>query len=143
MQAFLGSICKQIILHLQSTRGENVEEKNKIKCWHFQEFQRFEYWMGQLVAKTADVEELTGCRKNCRFHKYEVIQQINFWNKEDTWIRITPASSTVIVREEKLRIQFINLVAEIGGILGLFVGFSFLMILDKIEKVVTYVRNKL
>ena len=84
--------------------------------------------MGQLVSKTADVEELTGCRKNCRFYKYEVIQQINFWNKEDTWIRITPASSTVIVREEKLRIQFINLVAEIGGILGLFVGFSFLMI---------------
>ena len=38
------------------------------------------------------------------------------------------ASNTVLVRKEEIAFPLDSLVADIGGILGLFLGFNFLMI---------------
>ena len=39
-------------------------------------------------------------------------------------------SNVVEVQKEQMAFPFISLVAEIGGVLGLFIGFNFLMVWD-------------
>ena len=46
------------------------------------------------------------------------------------------ASGTIQVHKEEEAFPFISLVADCGGILGLFIGFNFLMIWDWIIKIV-------
>ena len=46
----------------------------------------------------------------------------------ELWLSI--ASKSVEVLREELSYPFLSLVADIGGVLGLFIGFNFLMIWD-------------
>ena len=43
-----------------------------------------------------------------------------------TLIHIMFSSSTVILEKEEMAFSFQSLVADVGGVLGLFIGFSFL-----------------
>ena len=49
------------------------------------------------------------------------------------YLQISYVGSTVTVKKEILVYPFESLVAEVGGALGLFLGFSFLMIWDVLE----------
>ena len=49
-------------------------------------------------------------------------------NETEFWF--TPSSKTVEVLKEELAYLFISLVADIGGVLGLFIGFNFIMVWD-------------
>ena len=42
------------------------------------------------------------------------------------------ASSTVLVAKDEIEFTFDDLVADCGGVLGLFIGFNFLMVWDMI-----------
>ena len=42
------------------------------------------------------------------------------------------ASSTVLVEKDEIEFTFDDLVADCGGVLGLFIGFNFLMVWDMI-----------
>ena len=42
------------------------------------------------------------------------------------------ASATIEVLKEEEAFSFLNLVADVGGVLGLFIGFNFLMIWEEI-----------
>ena len=52
------------------------------------------------------------------------------------------ADDDISIESEKLDYPWTSLVAEIGGTLGLFVGFSFIMVWDGVE-IVWQWRNKL
>ena len=43
-------------------------------------------------------------------------------------IRILFSGQTVIIEKEELAYPFITMMADFGGVLGLFIGFNFLMI---------------
>ena len=52
------------------------------------------------------------------------------------------ASNLVEVEKEEEAFPFISLVADCGGILGLFIGFNFLMIWDWVVKIWESLSNK-
>ena len=52
------------------------------------------------------------------------------------------ASNLVEVEKEEEAFPFISLVADCGGILGLFIGFNFLMIWDWVVKIFESLSNK-
>ena len=51
-------------------------------------------------------------------------------------IRVLFSSPTLFIEKENLDYPFITLLADVGGILGLFIGFNFLMIWDIIVCVI-------
>ena len=71
-------------------------------------------------------------------HFFQVIEKVKEPTHEiEFWLSI--ASKSVEVLREELSYPFLSLVADIGGVLGLFIGFNFLMIWDGI---LFCVRNK-
>ena len=52
------------------------------------------------------------------------------------------SSNSILVRKEQEAFPFASLVADCGGILGLFVGFNFLMIWELIWDFVLILMNK-
>ena len=77
----------------------------------------------------------TGCLKPCTYIKYSqrTVQLMPTKNSSSLFLRM--AESKISFKKELLVYDEISLVSEIGGALGLFVGFSFLSIAD----LVTYI----
>ena len=83
---------------------------------------------------------LIKCDYQNRSHSifFQVIEKVKEPMHEiELWLSI--ASKSVEVLREELSYPFLSLVADIGGVLGLFIGFNFLMIWDG---VLFCVRNK-
>ena len=57
------------------------------------------------------------------------------------------ASSLTVLEQEVYKVDISDLVADCGGILGLFVGFNFLMVWDflvsAVKKIKEYIGNKI
>lgn len=56
-------------------------------------------------------------------------------------IRILFSGQTVIIEKEELAYPFTALMADFGGVLGLFIGFNFLMIWDIIFIVIEKIKD--
>ena len=50
--------------------------------------------------------------------------------QEDLELRLLYASNSIQVLKEEEAYSFLSLVADVGGVLGLFIGFNFLMFWD-------------
>ena len=50
----------------------------------------------------------------------------------EVWFSAIFSSSSIQVMREEEAYSFLSLVADCGGVLGLFVGFNFLMVLDSV-----------
>ena len=59
-----------------------------------------------------------------------MIQEPTTYPDNDTSLRLTHASASIEVLKEEEAYSFLSLVADCGGVLGLFIGFNFLMIWD-------------
>ena len=95
-----------------------------------------------------ELENLTGCLKNCKYYTYAlahqlVLSDIEMSNKNEIWLEVTLAGSNVIVKSETLLFPWRSFISEFGGSLGLFLGFSFIMIWDIIETFVLYLKQYL
>ena len=86
-----------------------------------------------------DLIKATNCSLPCTFLEYKVIEKVKepLDGEIEFWLSI--ASKSMEVLREELSYPFLSLVADIGGVLGLFIGFNFLMIWDGI---LFCVRNK-
>ena len=95
------------------------------------------------TSKVEDIEEMTGCKKNCQYREYTIIETVGHPDRVEnhSWFRISLASSSITVKNQTLIMSARSLVAEIGGTLGLFLGFSFIMIWDQIERMILFVKN--
>ena len=62
--------------------------------------------------------------------------------KNHSVLRVLFDRPTVLIEKEELAYPFITLLADFGGVLGLFIGFNFLMIWDIIVSVIEKI-NKL
>ena len=80
------------------------------------------------------ITDFTGCLPPCHYTEYsvgiELHEDMNY-----TYLYLAKLGSKVKVKKEILVYPFESLVAEVGGALGLFLGFSFLMIWDVLEMV--------
>ena len=61
----------------------------------------------------------------------------------DTEVWISFAFGSVFVQREEEAFSFTSLVADCGGILGLFIGFNFLMVWDWLVEMMTSVLPKI
>ena len=59
----------------------------------------------------------------------------------EVWVNIMLASSKIKVKEEILIYDIESLVSDIGGALGLFLGFSVIMIWDWIQNIMIFIKT--
>ena len=77
---------------------------------------------------------ITGCEFPCHFHKYSVVGTPLKWEvKGEPFVNLFYTSTDLMTSQEVLLYPFDSLVSEFGGALGLFLGFSFLGLLDIIQ----------
>ena len=87
--------------------------------------------------RTADLEEitsLTGCLKPCQYRKYNFVKGkervgLKF---EDFAFSLWAVSKKTTIKTEQLIYPITSLVADFGGTLGLFLGFSFITLWDSL-----------
>ena len=77
---------------------------------------------------------ITRCEFPCHFHKYSVVGTPLKWEiRGEAFITLFYTSTDLMTNQEVLLYPFDSLVSEFGGALGLFLGFSFLGLLDIIQ----------
>ena len=85
----------------------------------------------------AYVEAQTGCLFPCNYNEYRVLEtdlkELNFFG-----VSLSYGSISTTVLREYLIYPWDSLVADFGGTLGLFVGFSFVMLWDIIQFLITF-----
>ena len=90
-----------------------------------------------LYAELADYEpkrvfDKTGCQRPCTYRRYEFIgqPQLAGFETNDFLFSLFSYSNYTRVETEELIYPLSSLVAEFGGTLGLFIGFSFMTLWD-------------
>ena len=79
------------------------------------------------VLEQMEIENQTGCMLPCRYKEYTVVDEPLTIGR-DQMITLIRATKTVLIRTEVLVYPFSSFLAEFGGALGLFVGFSFMIL---------------
>ena len=90
-------------------------------------------------AESFEIFEITGCKKPCTYNEYrfasanaEVMPKVD-GKPTSGWIVFWGASNRTWTEEEILLYPFTSLIAEFGGSLGLFLGFSFMSIWQEVR----------
>ena len=89
------------------------------------------------------ITRVTGCKKPCRYKEYNFVntnlKELAYYTfpKDQITFCLWAVSQNTLVEEEVLVYSFESLVAELGGSLGLFLGFSFMTVWDGFKKIVT------
>ena len=82
-----------------------------------------------------DITNHTGCLLPCRYKEYKIVDTPILMDVENKIQRLVRSTKTVLVKTEHLVYPFSSFLAEFGGALGLFLGFSFFMIWDFLQMV--------
>ena len=106
-------------------------------CNTWNEFRSFEVVYEEFkLSELNHIVNMTGCLTPCRYREIKEVgtPTETFQNGSD-WVYIGPTliSTNIRIDREKLRVPFTTLIGNIGGTLGLFLGFSFMMFWDWIE----------
>ena len=80
-----------------------------------------------------NIQRLTGCQLPCNYNEYQVVDRPVNFDMLNQNIKLVLASKSVLVKTEELVYPFSSFLAEFGGALGLFLGFSFIMVWDMIR----------
>ena len=78
----------------------------------------------------------TGCRSPCTYIEYKHVGHPKNINPTGYGLTIKFAETEMIEDKETYVYGFVSFVSEFGGSLGLFLGFSFLMVWEIIEPLV-------
>ena len=91
-------------------------------------------------AESFDIFRMTGCKMPCSYNEYrftttnaEVMPKL-YSNSTSGWVAFWSASTRTWTEEEILLYPFTSLIAEFGGALGLFLGFSFMAIWHEVRE---------
>ena len=79
-----------------------------------------------------EIAEYFGCNFPCRYKEFVLVKEIKVLKKHAgiKQVRLALSTEEIIVKEEKPYYEINSLVGDIGGSLGLFLGFSFWMFMD-------------
>ena len=96
------------------------------------------------MSESEQISDLTGCLKPCHYKKYILLaEQMVKWKHFQ--FSLWALSSNTRVETEELIYPVSTLVAEFGGTLGLFLGFSFISLWDKLDtlkRLVAFIKKK-
>ena len=87
------------------------------------------------VLESEEISSVTGCLKPCHYKKYILIgeRSATSFKSDDYIFSLWAVSSKTRVETEVLIYPMSTLVAEFGGTLGLFLGFSFISVWDNFD----------
>ena len=86
------------------------------------------------IAESKEISDITGCLKPCHYKKYILGEPSPSNFKSEHYIfSMWAVSSKTKVETEELIYPMSTLVAEFGGTLGLFLGFSFISVWDNFD----------
>ena len=93
-----------------------------------------------------ELYDLTGCPKNCKYYTYTMLKEYALSDKEmsekkEIWLELILAGQNINVKKEILIFPLRSFISEFGGALGLFLGFSFIMIWDAIETLLMFLKQ--
>ena len=96
------------------------------------------------ISQSEKISDFTGCLKPCHYKKYSFLAEHNF-KSTDYKIELWAVSSKTRIETEALIYPMSSLVAEFGGTLGLFLGFSFISLwdsFDTLKRLVVFFRKE-
>ena len=91
----------------------------------------------------SEISKITLCKPPCTYYKYRFAGKADIISKDKFGLRILLANTEMIEEDEHLLYDFISLVSEFGGSLGLFLGFSFFMIWDFIAPMILVLKKSI
>ena len=95
------------------------------------------------ILEPGEFSDKTGCLKPCHYKRY-ILLGGHKMKSDDYKFSLLAVSSTTRVENEKLIYPMSSLVAEFGGTLSLFLGFSFISLWDNIDilkKLLAFIRQ--
>ena len=104
-------------------------------CRNMEQLGRFEQEFFELSLVDQDnIQNKTGCHLPCRYRQYKVAEEPSILSGDlsKRTVKLMYSKKMVKVKTEKLVYPFPSLLAEFGGSLGLFLGFSFMTVWDLI-----------
>ena len=109
-------------------------QQERAVCTSEDQFNQFESSYGELANADIDrIVQVTGCKEPCNFKEYKFVDSSPaVWSKRGC-VAFWAASQKTQREEEVLLYPFTSLIAEFGGSLGLFLGFSFLSIWQELR----------
>ena len=113
---------------------DKLSQQERSICTSEEEFNQFEELYGKLANADVDrIVQVTGCKEPCIFKEYKFVDSIPTVMSKRGFVAFWAASQKTQREEEVLLYPFTSLIAEFGGSLGLFLGFSFLAIWHEIR----------
>ena len=87
------------------------------------------------MAEPREITRITGCMKPCKYKKYIMVgeRKRTSFKSDNFTFSLWAVSKSTEVKTEDLIYPLSSLVAEFGGTLGLFLGFSFMTLWDQIH----------
>ena len=108
--------------------------QDRVACEKDQDFRKIEQIYSSLVDEDVNgIERKTGCRTPCRYKEFRFVGGSPKVAPGSALVAFLAASDKTQIEEEVLLFPFTSLVAEFGGCLGLFLGFSFLTIWQEVR----------
>ena len=83
-------------------------------------------------SEAKEIFKLSGCKKPCAYNRYNFVgeKKTSSFLTDHFLFSLWAVSNSTLVESEQLIYPLSSLVAEFGGLLGLFFGFSFMTIWD-------------
>ena len=114
------------------------------KCSTVDQLLKFEMEYHRIVGMDQwNVVNNTGCLTPCSYTEYKLAAEPLKKSNSNPGLRLMLANSMVKSNQEALTYPWVSFVAELGGSLGLFLGFSFNMLWDGVEFLSYFLSTKL
>ena len=97
------------------------------------------------ILNSRELFSYTGCRNPCHYRHYSFIghKKETAFDSDNYIFSLFAESDLTHIEREELVYPLSSLVAEFGGTLGLFLGFSFMAILDSLGNIFSWMKNRL
>ena len=106
-------------------------DQNIANCTTFEQFLKHEKFYQEIAMKEQKaVLDMTGCKVPCKYRDFKEVDTPIKKRITVSEFGISIVSTDITVKTEELLYPLSSFVSEFGGALGLFLGFSFIMVWD-------------
>ena len=89
-----------------------------------------------------EIVEYTGCLLPCIYQEFKLIEDPIDGFQKETEVWFMYGSGNVLIKKDEETYPLPSFIAEFGGCLGLFVGFSFIMVFDFLCEIIQKIKAR-